>query len=79
MRLVETLWLFGNLLDCEDERLRYELLNNGSYELLTNLIQRYPLLGEFFPKMTDTLKTGALLKTSAVFNRFLSPRPSPAP
>lgn len=31
MRFVEALWLFGTLLDCQDERLRYEILNNGSY------------------------------------------------
>lgn len=29
LQLVEALWFFGSMLDCDDDRLKYEVVNNG--------------------------------------------------
>lgn len=71
MRFVEALWLFGNIVDCDDERLKYEFVNNGGYNILSKLIERYNYLNIFFPKMSETIKTGSILKSSMVFSRVL--------
>lgn len=70
MRLVETLWLLGTIIECGDERLKYELVNNGGYAVLVSLLEKHPLLGMFFPKMRETINTGTLIKSSSVFNRL---------
>ena len=71
MRFVEALWLFGNIIECDDERLKYEFVNNRSYEVINNLLEKCELLKVFFPKMSETMKTGSILKSSMVFTRML--------
>jgi hypothetical protein len=72
MRFVEALWLFGNIIECDDERLKYEFVNNGSYEVINKLLEKYGLLNLFFPKMSETMKTGSILKSSMVFTRLIA-------
>jgi hypothetical protein len=72
MKFVEALWFFGNLIECADERIKYEFVNNGTYDIMIKMIERFPLLHQFFPKMAETIKTGTLLKSSMILSKIIS-------
>ena len=38
MKYVESLWLFANLIQSEDERLKYEFVNLGIHETIKQII-----------------------------------------
>ena len=55
MKVIEIFWLLANLCDCEDHRLKYEIFNLEINEIIKELIINYGALGEFFPKLVDTV------------------------
>ena len=71
MHFVETLWLFGSVMHCEDQRLRYEFVNGGSYAVVTEILKEYPLLNRFFPRISETVTTSSILKATMMLSRHL--------
>ena len=45
IKLVELLWLFANITQSKDERLKYEFVNLGLHEKIETAIEEYPSIG----------------------------------
>ena len=66
---MEIIWLFSEISQSSDERLKYQFINTGTHEVIEEVFKSYRKIKNLFPKFYKLVESNSMLTTSKVFQK----------